>query len=216
MKNNNHVIRILDGMMRRLQTMSNERHVPVTDLVNQALGDFLCFHETDINLFDVINSVESHLTATSHFVTNVDLYNRVISIKSPIRYVYRPELKYKIAVTLTDSISIGKISVILRSHDISTLQCFFAFINLWVSLEEKYIKPQERIEYICDSGYFERKVYLPANERQISGQTMGAAISDYISAFDQLLKHYFTEYDNSGAEIEKMYCNFVQIGKLRI
>jgi len=222
MNGNNHMIRVLDSMMRRLQVMSNERDVPVNDLIDQALGDFLSFHETGINLFDIINSIENHLTSAKHFVTDVDLYNYAISVKSPIRYVYRPELKYQINVSQIDRISIGKMSVALRTNDMNTLRCFMAFINLWINLEEKYISPRERIEYISDVGYFERKVYLPANDwqtvsvRQISGQVIGEAISDYISAFDQLLKNYFTRTEISGSEIEKMYRDLVQNGKLRI
>ena len=216
MHENDHMIQILDSMMRRLQLMSHERDVPVNELIHQALGDFLSCHETGINLFDVINSIENHLTAAEHFVTNVDLYNHAISVKSPIRYVYRPELKYQITITQSSRVSIGKMSVALRSHDMKTLQCFFAFINLWINLERKYIMTREQIEYITDTGYFERKVYLPANDRQINGQTIGAAISDYISAFDTLLKYYFTHPEDRSQEIEKMYCDLVQEGKLRI
>jgi len=216
MNENDHMIRILDSMMQRLRMMSRERDMPVNDLIDRALGDYLSFHETGINLFDIINSIENHLTSAEHFVTDVDLYNHAISVKSPIRYVYRPELKYQISIAQNDRVSIGKMSVALRSNDMNTLRSFSAFINLWVSLEKKYIRSRERIEYISDAGYFERKVYLPANDRQISGQEIGEAISDYISAFDELLKHYFTRSEGSVQEIERMYCGLVQDGKLRI
>ena len=201
--------------------MSHDREVPVNDLIDQALGDFLSFQETGINLFDIINSIENHLSSAKHFITDADLYNYAISVKSPIRYVYRPELKYRITISQNDRVSIGKMSVALRTGDINTLRCFMAFINIWISLEEKYISPRERIEYVSDAGYFERKVYLPANARQTdtvwqSGQAIGAAISDYISAFDQLLKHYFSRPESSGPEIERIYRDLVQDGKLRI
>ena len=216
MKENDHMIRILEGIMRRLQLVAHEKNVPVTELVNQALDDFLSFHETGINFFDIINSIENHLTMEQHFVTNVDLFNYAISVKSPIRYVYRPELKYNIIIAQNNQISIGKMSVSLRSNDINTIRCFSAFLNLWIKLERTYIKQPERIEYISDTGYFERKVYLPANDREINGQSVGAAISDYISVFDELLKRYFFGPEGSGSEIERIYLDFIQIGKLRI
>ena len=214
MNENDNMIRILDGMMQRLQLMSHERDVPVNDLIDRALGDFLSVHETGINLFDVLGSIENHLTGLKHFVTDVDLYNHAISVKSPIRYVYRPELKYRITVEQNDRISIGKMSVVLRSNDMNTIRCFSAFVSLWISLEEKYIRLRERIEYISDAGYFERKVYLPANDRQVSGQAIGEAVSDYISVFDELLKTYFARPE--GKEIERRYRELVQNGKLRI
>jgi len=216
MNGNNHMIRVLDSVMRRLQVMSNEKDVPVDDLINQALGDFLSFHETGVNLFDIINSIENHLASAKHFVTDVDLYNYAISVKSPIRYVYRPELKYQITVSQSDSISIGKMSVALRTNDIDTSRRFMAFVNLWIGLEEKYISSREQIEYISYAGYFGRKVYLPASDRHISGQAIGEAISDYISAFDQLLKYYFARTEISGLEIEKLYRDLARNGKLRI
>jgi len=213
---NDHMIRILEDMMRRLQMVSHEKNVPVTDLVNQAIDNFLSFHETGINSFDIINSIENHLTAQQHFVTNVDLYNYAISVKSPIRYVYRPELRYNITIAQNGQISIGKMSVTLRSNDMNTIHCFSAFLNLWINLERKYIRQPERIEYISDTGYFERKVYLPSNDREINGQAVGAAISDYLSAFDELLKYYFFSPEGSGSEIERIYLDFIQCGKLRI
>jgi len=216
MNGNDHMIRVLDDMMRRLRMMSHDRGVPVNDLIDQALGDFLSFQETGINLFDIINSIENHLSSAKHFITDADLCNYAISVKSPIRYVYRPELKYRIAISQNDRVSIGKMSVALRTNDINTLRCFLAFINLWISLEDKYISPRERIEYVSDAGYFERKVYLPANERHINGQAIGEAISDYISAFDQLLKHYFARSENSEPDIERIYRELAQNGKLRI
>ena len=216
MNENDHMIRILDGMMRRLQMMSNDRDVPVNDLIDRALGDLLSFHETGINLFDVLGSIENHLTVAKHFMTDVDLYNYAISVKSPIRYVYRPELKYKITISQNDRVSIGKMSVTLRSNDINTLRCFLAFVNLWIELEGKYISPRERIEYACDAGYFERKVYLPVNVRQVNGQAVGETISDYISVFDELLKRYFAKPESGAPEIEKMYRDYAQSGKLRI
>lgn len=216
MNENDNNIRILGEMMRRLQRLALEKDTSVQDIVHEALNGFLLFHETGIDLYNILGGIESGMNVPGHFVTNVDRYNYAVSIKSPIRHIHRPELKYQIVIAQNDTVSIGKMSVILRSHDIYTLQCFSEFVDLWIKLETKYIKSVERIAYGTDVGYFERKVYLPMSEQQVSGQIIGAAISDYIHVFDELLKQYFQHPKGCTAEIEKSYRSHVANGRLKI
>ena len=214
-ENDNSVI-ILEEMMRKLRRLALEKNVPVYDVIHEALGNFLSFHDTGFNLYDILGSIESGMTVPGHFITNVDLGNYAVSIKSPVRYIHRPELKYQIVITQNDSISIGKMSVSLRSQDIYTLQRFSEFISLWMGLETKYIDSGGKITYKTDTGRFERNVYLPAYAGQVSGQAIGAAISDYVHVFDELLKIYFHHSKGRLREIEKLYRGYKLNGKLKI
>ena len=216
MNENDNNIRIMEEMMRRLQRLALEKDTSVHDIVHEALNGFLLIHETDLNFYNILGGIESGMTVPGHFITNVDLYNYAVSIKSPIRYIHRPELKYQIVITQNDTVSIGKMSVTLRTHDIHTLRCFSEFVDLWMKLESKYMQSVERIAYSTDVDYFQRKVYLPMNEQKVSGQIIGAAISDYIHVFDELLKQYFYHPKSSTIEIEKNYRSHVANGKLKI
>ena len=215
MNENNNSILILEEMMKRTRRFALEKDVSVYDVVHEALDRFLYSHETGINFADILGGIETGMSEPEYFVTSVDLYGYTVIVKSPIRYIHRPELKYKIVITQNDSVSAGKMCVTLRSHDINTLRRFSEFLNLWITLETNHIQFGGQIKYITDAGYFERKVYIPVSPQRISGQIIGAAISDYIHVFDELLKYFFN-HPNDIYEIEKIYRDRVKNGKLKI
>jgi len=209
-------IRIIEEMMCKLCRAALERETSVSDIVHEALTNSIFFQETGVNFFDVINSIEKNLNETEYFITNVDLYNYAVFVKSPLRYVHRPELKYEIKITQNDHAVGGRMSVSLRSQDLNTAKCFSAFLSLWIDLETTYFsaRPGERIEYITDIGYFSRKMYMPADHKD--SRVIGAAISDYVRVYDELFKYYYYHPNDGRREIEKIYRSYVQNGKLKI
>jgi len=202
--------------MLKLRRLALEREASVHDIVNEALDSFLNFHETGVNLLDVMRGIERSLARTEYFITNVDPHNYAVSVKSPIRYVYRPELKYLIAMARDGGASVVKISASLRTHDISALRRFSAFTELWVTLEARYIKPREQVGYVSDAGYFERKSRLSAYERLSRAQDYGAALSGYITIFDELFKRFYSRPAGGAAEIEKLFRDRAMSGDLQI
>ena len=209
----------MDEMLR----VSLEKDISVSDIVHEAIREFLYYRNTGVNFFDIINSIEKSMNQTGHFIVNSDFNNFAVSIKSPLRYIYRPELKYEIKITQSDEITIGKISVTLRSRDIDTLKSFSDFVSLWIDLETKYSahKKGGRIEYIIDIGYFGRKIYLPvmgenAESNGINSRTVGASVGDYVNAFDELYKYYYSHSENGWREIENMYAGYAKAGKFKI
>ncbi|MCL2774122.1 MAG: hypothetical protein FWD71_12330 [Oscillospiraceae bacterium] len=217
-------IRIIEEMMNEIRRVALEKDASVSDIVHEALSEFLYFRQTGINFFDVISSIEksmNDMNAAGHFVVNADLNKFAVSVKSPLRYIYRPELKYEVRISHSDEMSIGKISVILRSRDIDTLRSFADFFSFWIELETKYIflKSNRRITYITDAGYFSRKIYISAEQGNPAGsKAIGTAVSDYIHVFDELFKYYFYNPNGGGIrrEIENLYVSYAANGKLKI
>jgi len=210
-------IRILEEIMLKLRGLALERAVPVSDIVHEALGEYLLTRTNDVNLFDVIHSIENAMNRADQFMTSFDPEGLAIFIKSPIRYIYRPELKYEIRVVRDNKVSIGTLGVVLRSHDMDTIKHFSGFINLWIELERKYLlrNRAEQITYVTDTGYFCRQIYYPETAEQRDGQSIGDAISRYIYVFDELLKQYFN-HRSGGYGIEKLYLSRLKDGKLTI
>jgi hypothetical protein len=68
---------------------------------------------------------------------------------------------------------------------------------------------------VTDVGYFGRQIRRPETARRGDGPSIGEAISDYITAFDELLKYYFNHQDSS-REIEQRYLARRKEGKLTI
>jgi len=208
-------IQILEETMFELRRLAQKRTVSVSDIVDEALGEYLLRCANGLNLFDVIYSIESAMKRADQFVTNADPASLAIFIKSPIRYLYRPEIKYEVRIMRNDEASVGKLSVILRSHEMETLRLFSGFISLWIELEGKYLLQNRQISHVTDAGYFGRQIYYPKAVKHSDGQTIGDAISNYIRVFDELLKYYFKQRGSEQA-VEKLYLERLNDKKLSI
>ena len=210
----NRNIIIIRELMDEMRRVSVERDISVSDIVHEAIREFLYYRNTGANLFDIINGIEKSINKTGHFTVNSDLNNFAVSIKSPLRYIYRPELKYEIKIIRSGEKTAGKINVNLRSRDIDTLNSFSDFVGLWIKLENKYSSKKKigNTEYIIDVGYFGRNIKLPSAGES---ENAGVCVSDYINAFDELYKYYFT-HPNSYREIENIYAGYAEAGKFKI
>ena len=203
-------IRILEEMMLALRGLALEREVSVSDIVHEALGEYLFARAPGVNLFDVIHSIDSAMRGEGQFVTDADPAGLAIFIKSPIRYVYRPELKYEVHVAREG----WAFSAALRTHNLDTLQRFAGFTGLWIELERKYLPPKQQVVYRTEAGYFSRQLSRPETARRGDGPSVGDAISSYIRVFDELLKFYFRQ--GGGQALEQLYLARRGEGKLSI
>lgn len=216
--NESESVRILEEMMQDVRRLALEKEVSVSDIVHEALGEFLYLRKTGINYFDIIYGIEESMNKIEHFVVSANPYDFAVSVKSPLQYVHRPALKYDIRITQNGGPYIGKMNMVLRSTDINTLKSFMDFLSLWVELETKYLprQPSEQIEYTADVGHYSRKIFWPAAIDHVSGPTIGSTIGKYIHVFDSLFKHYFFHPHNSQSEIESMYITHVKDGSMNV
>lgn len=203
--------------MLQLRGLARERAMSVSDIVQEALGEYLYTRATGVNFFDVIHSIENTLNGVGQFVTNADPSGLVLFIKSPLRHVHRPELKYEVRIVQGGKASVGMLNVILRSHEMGTLRGFTEFVDVWMNLEHRYLARSQNGEvlYQTDTGYFGRQIYRPEAAKHSAGQFIGEAISSYVHVFDKLIKHYFNHRGDSQT-LEQLYSAHLQAGKLTI
>jgi len=206
---------ISEDMRAQLRRLAQQRALSVSDIVQDALGEYLVTREAGVNLYNIIHSIEQSLCGAQQFTTCADLSDLVLFIKSPLRRVYRPELKYEVRIARGDQASVGRLNVLLRSHDMETLRGFAAFVGRWMELERNYLaRSQNRqVIYWTDADYFGRQIYCSVKEG--SEQLIGEAISNYIHVFDELLKHHFSNW-NDGQTLEPLYLARLKSGKLTI
>jgi len=232
----------LGEMMGELQRIAFERDSAVSDVISEAVGEFLYSRKIGTKIFDVLNSIEQNMSGIRHFAVNTDLGRHIISIKSPLRYTYRPELKYEVRISLDSRRTVGQMTVRLRTHDINTLKSFAEFLNFWIELETKYIalKVGQQIAYTVDTGYFSRAISILLHDSSVHftgqgtgeatdnygqttesaigdyGQAAGSAIGDYIQVFDELFKYSYSHPGSNWNEIEKIYISYLKSGKVKI
>lgn len=214
MNGNEDIYRIFDEMAYELRMMAAERNAAVSDIVREALNEFMRFKNAGLNYNEIIRAVEKNMSEPERYFVSVSQDGYAVSVKSPLRYTRRPELKYEARIKHTGAVSECKISASLRSIDVDTLRVFSVFTDMWIELETRYLTGCGRIAYISDAGYFARSSRIPDGVRSAGSESAGAAISDYIRAFDEMFKSLWRP---GGAQsVEKTYADYIKSGKLRI
>jgi len=210
-------VEILGDMMRELKRLAREGDSSVSDVVNEALRDFLSFRGGGVNYYDIISAIERGLNETGLFAASASAGDYAVRVKSYIRYRRRPELKYEVRIDRRGAAPVCKISASLRSDDVDILRCFTEFTALWAELEREYARSgaARRIEHITETGYFARSASLPGHVSASGSAAAGAAVSDFVHAFDELLKG-FRLSGRDARLTERQYVEYVKAGKLRI
>jgi len=210
-------ILILEETKLQLRNLAQERKVPMSELIHEALGEYLLARTMGENIFDMLHCIESTLSSDGRYTICADPESLVVIAKSPLRYVHRPEIKYEIRIQRNEGDSVGRLNVILRTHNIEMIRFFAEFVNKWIELEQKYLMKTQRgkIMYKTDSGYFARQIKRPIAAERGESRIVGEAISNYVDAFDKLLKHYYEHWDTPNA-IEALYILWLEDGKLTI
>lgn len=224
MDNLNDSVTILEETLEAIRLIAAAESAELSDTVNKILEDYLLSYEYSkaLNYFDVIHSIEKNLTENNFLVIKDSPSDFTISAKSSLQYIYRPTLKYKFDIIRDSDRYIGEMQAVVRSNNIDLLKCFSEFTELWMSLEAKYLRFRDvdRIEYITDSGLFDRRIYLPAEtdsrDAAVNGAAIGEAVGSYIDVFDRLFKFCFNNPGLTAGDIEAMYQSYLNSGKLTV
>lgn len=218
MKNGDPNIIIPDEMYILLENIAKQNDLTLSDVICDALGQYLSRRASGDFDSSVLYAIENNLKKQGTYLTSCDPIMLRVVVKSPIRYVHRPELKYEVHFKEGQKGAIGWLNINLRSYDIDMIRAFFEFSEHWRALEGKYantIKDVGSGAYTSEEQAFSRRIYKPYTTAEEAVPDMAMAISDYINVFDELLKQYFTKR-RSISSIEQTYLIFLADGRLII
>jgi len=202
------------GMMARF---ADDSGLAANEIVGEALRDYL-HRQAGADLYAILSAADTRIRQSPVLIVTMDAPRRVLIVKSPLQYQYRPALKYHVEINLSDPLYLGRVSVVLRSNDLHVQRRFFEFLVIWTGLEEDHFTGKHRLrksENQMDAAHFHRRLHrLPKGEK-LDSQKTGLAIGEYIAAFDTLLKLYLTT-NCDAKQIEQGYIQLLQEGKLSI
>ena len=115
-----------------------------------------------------------------------------MSVKSSLQYKYRPTVRYVVQLYRTPEKAIGELAVNFRSQSPSLLNNMASFFVLWKRLEDNYASyyfEAGALRYELSSSKFVRTIAVPKG-RRYTEEELSKAISDYVTAFDKIMKRY--------------------------
>ena len=205
---NDEVVREVDALAHRMGTNRS-------NLINQILAEYVNYTTPEQRINQVLSTIEELMAPSRDLVPFFSPNSYTMSLKSSLEYKYRPTVKYEVELYRGVGDSIGELTVLFRTQSMALIQSMTDFFRLWKQLEDSHLKPLtgQSIDYALYDGKFVRSIAVPGKD--CTAQELAAALSNFITLFDKLLKGYLADR-YSPHEIEGAYCSYLNNASLYI
>lgn len=202
-----------DDVVEAVDRLAYQQNTSRSALINQILAEAVSFVTPEMRMREIFSQVEALMDGMDAFQVNTQPSDAILSIKSPLRYKYKPTLRYAVELYRAPRPAIGELRVSARTQSQGLLESLTGFYQLWIQLETHYIGsrfPGGEIPCQVQEGRYCRQFFLPRGE--IGSEELARAITDYIRMFDHLLKVYFNHLDDcqaARAAVEQEYRSYL-------
>lgn len=213
MKRSVYSLVLSDDVVEAVDQMAYQMNTSRSNLINQILAEAVSFVTPEKRMREIFTQVQALMDGLGSFQVNAQPSDAVLSIKSPLRYKYKPTLRYLVELYRSPQPAIGELRVSARTQSQGLLEALTGFYQLWSQLENHYIGrrfPGGKVPCQVEDGRYIRQLFLP--REGIDSEELAQAITDYIEMFDHLLKIYFENLDDcqtARAAVEKEYRSYL-------
>ncbi len=199
---NDAVVEAIDDMAYRLGTNRS-------NMINQILAEKVSYITPEQKIKNILSNVE-RLIDNNIFQIMLPSGDSSLMIKSAFKYKYNPSVKYSVVLNKNGGSAKGELRVNFRTQNTALLNELNNFLTIWTALEAHYLKIAPK--FTIGAGKFTRELMLPDND--INDEQAGQLISEYIQAFDNIMKFYFQGADVK--DVERKYLEFIKKRKFAI
>ncbi len=183
---------VVEAVDRLAYSMNTSRSA----LINRLLAQAVSYTTPEQRMSDIFGEIAQLMD--SSFQVQTQPSDAMLSIRSALKYKYKPVIRYSLELYRSFEKTIGQLRVSFRTQSEQLKSDLTDFLKLWAELENKYIVQffPEGISYTIEDGRFTRTFRLPAEHEQQTNEEIAKAISEYIKMFDEILKIYFANITN--------------------
>lgn len=204
---------LMDEVVEAIDQLAYQYNTSRSNLINQILAEHVSLSTPEKRMKDIFTSMERFMDET--FQVQFMPSDAMLNIRSPLRYKYKPTIRYSVELYRSPGETAGRLKVQFRTQNaqlIATLEDFFRF---WIQLEGRQLAwlTSRAIHYELDGGRFTRELLSPAESENLSNKDFGNRIAAYIQMLDGMIKTYFAGIDTPEealAEIQKKYLEYVK------
>ena len=197
MKKSVYSLVLSDDVIEAIDRLAYSKGTSRSAMINGILAEAVSYTTPEKRMNDIFGAIES-LMGSSSFQIQPQPSDAMLSIRSALKYKYKPVIRYGLELYRSFDKTIGQLRVPFRTQSESLKSDLTEFLKLWAELENKYIVKffPEGISYTIDDGKFTRTFRLPEAIEHRSDDEIARAISEYIKMFDEILKIYFSNIEN--------------------
>lgn len=197
MKKSVYSLVLSDDIVEEIDRLAYSKGFSRSAMINEILAEAVSYTTPEKRMNDIFGAIESLMESTA-FQIQPQPSDAMLSIRSALRYKYKPVIRYGLELYRSFDKTIGQLKVSFRTQSENLKADLTEFLKLWAELENKYIVRffPEGISYTIDDGKFTRTFRLPEAIEHRSNDEIAKAISEYIKMFDEILKIYFANIEN--------------------
>lgn len=214
MKRSVYSLVLADDVISEIDKMAYAMNTSRSNLINQILAERVQLLTPEVRMRGIFSRIESMMS--DHFQLMNQTSDAVMSLRSPLKYKYRPTIKYSFELYRSFQGCVGRLKVNFRTQSQSLINAISRFFTFWARLEQKYIGKYFTNGVPCkiSDGRLERDFYEiksgNLNDEEISGW-----VSRYIHLIDRCIQLYFDNLERPSQAfeaIEKLYTDNLKHG----
>ena len=210
MKKSMYSLMLAEDVIRAVDKLAAEQGTNRSNMVNQILAEHVSLVTPEKHVGHIFDVIEELMGGRGDYRLYSEPNNLTMSIKSVLRYHYRPTIRYEVEMERTPARTIGQLKILFRTTSPDLLLGLTRFFKIWMQLENIYLRQffgDNVPRYAMEEGRFRRTFTLPGEAVYDDDE-----IGNYVSTFDEMLKSYLAGEYSSTEEIENRYLAYLNSG----
>lgn len=204
---------LADEVVEAVDRLAYQMNTSRSNLINQILAERVQCVTPEMRMKDIFSAIEQLMDTRFQFM--VQPSDAMISIKSPLRYKYKPTIRYSVELSKDFNGKVGRLKVQCRTQSSALINAISGFFKLWQALENRYISKlfTNGVPSIEEDGRFTRDFYSPSNS--LTNEEIGNSIGEYIKLMDECIQIYFDNMPNQSSQanlISEKYKSYLEKG----
>ena len=203
---------LADEVVQAIDRMAYSMNTSRSNLINQILAERVSLMTPEMRMRRIFSEIEQLMDQRFMFIDQPS--DSMIAIKSPVKYKYKPTLRYSLELSRDLEGRVGRLKVSFRTKSEQLITAAEGFFGLWQELENKYLERvfPEGVPAQAENGRYTRDFYSPLAER-LTDNDIASAVAGYIRLMDGCIQTYFdglTDGRDRAEEIGAEYAAYVK------
>ena len=214
MKRSVYSLVLADEIIDEIDKIAYQLNTSRSNLINQILAEKVEVMTPEMRMKDIFSQIEELMGGKFQLLNQTS--DAVMSVKSPLKFKYRPTIRYSFELFRSFQGCVGRLKVVFRTQNKELIENCGEFFSYWIKIEEKYIGKyfKSGLPAAISEGKFVRDFYEITNGG-LTDDEISLWVGNYIQLFDKCIQIFFDNLENKGkalVKIEKLYRENLKYG----
>lgn len=216
MKKSVYSLVLMDDVVEKIDRLAYERNTNRSNLINQILAESVDFITPEMKMRDIFSQLEDILSESCYQILERTT-DSSFSVRSAIRYKYRPTVKYQIELFREPKDIVGRLKVSFRTSSKAFMDAVEDFFVRWMHMENHLLSEIHKngVPASFNNSKYVRGFLEVTEPHGLSEDDIANAIGEYIKVLDAGIKFYFEHLGEEGLTEEQMigsYKKYLSLG----